>query len=166
MRLVQAGGVVAEHLDDAAVGDAAMRALVDHALDLAPQRRQAGDLLVDIGEMQPRDRIDIAAGAIRLVRQVDQLPDRIDRKAEIARMADEAQPPYRRLVIHGNVWSSAADGVQCFAPDGTLIGKISIPEVVANVCFGGRKRNRLYICGTTSLYAVYLNTQGALRPKA
>lgn len=71
-----------------------------------------------------------------------------------------------RVDIHGNVWSSAADGVQCFAPDGTLIGKISIPEVVANVCFGGRKRNRLYICGTTSLYSVYLNTQGALRPKA
>ncbi len=70
-----------------------------------------------------------------------------------------------RVDIHGNVWSSAADGVHCFTPDGTLIGKILIPEVVANVCFGGRKRNRLYICGTTSLYAVYLNTQGALRPK-
>ncbi|MCX5479286.1 SMP-30/gluconolactonase/LRE family protein [Kaistia geumhonensis] len=70
-----------------------------------------------------------------------------------------------RVDIHGNVWSSAGDGVHCFAPDGTLIGKISIPEVVANVCFGGRKRNRLYICGTTSLYSVYLNTQGALRPK-
>ncbi len=70
-----------------------------------------------------------------------------------------------RVDIHGNIWSSAADGVHCFTPDGTLIGKILIPEVVANVCFGGRKRNRLYICGTTSLYAVYLNTQGALRPK-
>ena len=53
----------------------------------------------------------------------------------------------------------------CYAPDGTLIGKVLIPEVVANVEFGGPKRNRLYICGTTSLYAVYLNTQGAKRPK-
>ncbi|HWJ71970.1 MAG TPA: SMP-30/gluconolactonase/LRE family protein [Kaistia sp.] len=70
-----------------------------------------------------------------------------------------------RVDIHGNIWSSAGDGVHCFAPDGTLIGKILIPEVVANVTFGGRKRNRLYICGTTSLYSVYLNTQGALRPK-
>jgi gluconolactonase len=70
-----------------------------------------------------------------------------------------------RVDVHGNVWSSAADGVHCFAPDGKLIGKILIPEVVANVTFGGRKRNRLYICGTTSLYSVYLNTQGALRPK-
>ena len=55
----------------------------------------------------------------------------------------------------------AGDGVHCFAPDGTLIGKILVPEVVANVCFGGRKRNRLFICGTTSLYAVYLLLRGA-----
>ncbi len=58
----------------------------------------------------------------------------------------------------GNIWSSAGDGVHCFDPDGTLIGKIRIPEVVANVEFGGLKRNRLYICGTTSLYAMYVNT--------
>ncbi len=70
-----------------------------------------------------------------------------------------------RVDVHGNIWSSAADGVHCFTPDGKLIGKILIPEVVANVTFGGRKRNRMYICGTTSLYSVYLNTQGALRPK-
>lgn len=69
-----------------------------------------------------------------------------------------------RVDHHGNIWSSAADGVHCFTPDGTLIGKILIPEVVANVEFGGPKRNRLYICGTTSLYAMYLNTQGATRP--
>ena len=58
----------------------------------------------------------------------------------------------------GNIWSSAGDGVHCFDPDGTLIGKIRIPEVVANVEFGGLKRNRLYICGTTGLYAMYVNT--------
>jgi len=71
-----------------------------------------------------------------------------------------------RVDVHGNLWSSAGDGVHCFTPDGKLIGKILTPEVVANVTFGGRKRNRLYICGTTSLYSVYLNTQGAVRPKA
>ena len=70
-----------------------------------------------------------------------------------------------RLDIHGNIWTSAGDGVHCYAPDGTLLGRIVVPEVVANVCFGGIKRNRLYICGTTSLYSAYLNTQGALRPK-
>ena len=66
-----------------------------------------------------------------------------------------------RVDRHGNVWTSAGDGVRCYAPDGTLLGLVRIPEVVANCCFGGAKRNRLFICGTTSLYAVYLNTAGA-----
>ena len=69
-----------------------------------------------------------------------------------------------RIDVHGNLWASAGDGVHCFAPDGTLLGKIRVPEVVANVCFGGAKLNRLFICGTTSLYSVYLNTRAAARP--
>lgn len=71
-----------------------------------------------------------------------------------------------RLDTTGNIWTSAADGVHVYAPDGALIGKIKIPEVVANVCFGGPKRNRLYICGTTSLYSIYVNARGASWPKA
>jgi gluconolactonase len=67
-----------------------------------------------------------------------------------------------RLDTHGNVWTSAGDGMHCYAPDGTLIGKILIPEVVANLCFGGPKRNRLFICATTSLYAVYVNARAAV----
>lgn len=66
-----------------------------------------------------------------------------------------------RVDVHGNIWTSAGDGVHCYAPDGALIGKIRIDEVVANVEFGGPKRNRLFICATTSLRAVYLNTRGA-----
>ncbi len=66
-----------------------------------------------------------------------------------------------RVDVKGNIWTSSGDGVRCYAPDGTLLGIIRIPEVVANCCFGGIKRNRLFICGTTSLYAVYLNTRGA-----
>ena len=46
-------------------------------------------------------------------------------------------------------------------PDGALIGKILIPEIVANVTFGGAKRNRLFICGTTSLYSIFLTTNGS-----
>lgn len=65
-----------------------------------------------------------------------------------------------RVDVHGNLWLSAGDGVHCHAPDGTLLGKILVPETVANVCFGGAKLNRLFICATTSLYAVYLNTRG------
>ena len=68
-----------------------------------------------------------------------------------------------RVDGHGNLWLSAGDGVHCHASDGTLLGKILVPEVVANVCFGGAKLNRLFICGTTSLYSVYLNTAAALR---
>jgi len=66
-----------------------------------------------------------------------------------------------RLDDTGNIWTSAGDGVHCYAPDGTLIGKVLVPEVVANVCFGGAKRNCLYIAGTTSLYMVRLMVNGA-----
>jgi gluconolactonase len=68
-----------------------------------------------------------------------------------------------RVDVHGNLWSSAGDGVHCIAADGALLGKILVPEPVANVCFGGPKRNRLFICATTSLYSVFLNTCAAPR---
>lgn len=66
-----------------------------------------------------------------------------------------------RLDSDGRIWTSAGDGVHCYDPDGTLIGKVKVPEVVANVCFGGSKRNYLYICGTTSRYGVRLAVSGA-----
>ncbi len=65
-----------------------------------------------------------------------------------------------RVDQDGRIWTSAGDGVHCFMPNGDLIGKIKIPELVANVCFGGAKRNRLFICGTTSLYSSYLGING------
>lgn len=61
-----------------------------------------------------------------------------------------------RVDSRGNVWAATAEGVRCFAPDGTHIGTVRIPELCANVCFGGIKRNRLYIAAQTSLYAIYL----------
>jgi len=64
----------------------------------------------------------------------------------------------------GFIWTSAGDGVHCLTPSGELIGKIRIPEVVANVCWGTRKRNRLYICGTSSLYASFVRTRGMAYP--
>jgi len=66
-----------------------------------------------------------------------------------------------RLDDAGRIWTSAADGIHCYDPDGTLIGKVLVPEVTANCVFGGAKRNVLYICGTTSLYAVRLMVNGA-----
>jgi len=65
-----------------------------------------------------------------------------------------------RIDRHGNIWAAAGDGVHCLAPDGRLLGKILLPEVAANVCFGGRHANRLFICATRSLHAVYLDTRG------
>jgi len=66
-----------------------------------------------------------------------------------------------RVDRNGRIWTSSAEGVHCYHPDGTLIGKILIPEMVANVTFGGAKLNRLFICGTTSLYAIYLTANGS-----
>ena len=65
-----------------------------------------------------------------------------------------------RIDNDDRIWTSAADGVHCYVKEGQLIGKIKIPELVANVCFGGPARNRLFICGTTSLYSAYLIING------
>lgn len=66
-----------------------------------------------------------------------------------------------RLDNAGRIWSSAGDGVHCLDPDGTLLGKILVPETVANVVFGGPKRNDLFICATTSMYAIRVAVTGA-----
>jgi gluconolactonase len=74
-----------------------------------------------------------------------------------------------RADVDGNIWCSMGwgdpkeDGVRCYHHDGTLLGKIHIPETVANLTFGGMLRNRLYICGTSSIYACYVGTRGAGR---
>lgn len=66
-----------------------------------------------------------------------------------------------RMDEYGNLWTSAGDGVHCFAPDGRLLGRILVPERVSNVAFGGPKNNRLFITATTSLYSIYLAIRGA-----
>jgi gluconolactonase len=72
-----------------------------------------------------------------------------------------------RCDVDGNVWSSAGwvgegyDGVHVFAPDGQRIGMILLPEICSNLCFGGPRRNRLFMTGSQSLYAVYVETRGA-----
>lgn len=75
-----------------------------------------------------------------------------------------------RCDVDGNVWASAGrggkgfDGVHIFAPDGKLIGKIMLPEVCANLCFGGEKHNRLFMIASQSIYSLFVNTEGAQIP--
>ena len=71
-----------------------------------------------------------------------------------------------RLDATGRIWAGVGDGVHVFDPDGTLLGKLLVPEEVANLVFGGHKRNHLYITATTSLYAILLNVTGAPPPWA
>ena len=66
-----------------------------------------------------------------------------------------------RIDRNGRIWTSTGEGVHCYDADGSLIGKILIPELVANVTFGGTKLNRLFICGTTSLYSIYVTANGS-----
>jgi gluconolactonase len=77
-------------------------------------------------------------------------------------------PDGLRTDVEGNVWSSSNagrsvgySGVTVWNPDGKLIGRIRLPEVCGNICFGGPKRNRLFMAASQSLYAVYVSTQGA-----
>jgi gluconolactonase len=75
-----------------------------------------------------------------------------------------------RTDIDGNLWSSSGwggpetNGVYCFAPDGHLIGKIHLPEPASNLCFGGLKKNRLFMTASQSLYALYVEAIGAQQP--
>jgi gluconolactonase len=64
----------------------------------------------------------------------------------------------------GRVWAAAWDGVHCFDTDGTLIGKLLLPEPVANLTFGGPKRNHLYIAAGTSIYSLRVTFNGARYP--
>ncbi len=69
-----------------------------------------------------------------------------------------------RCDTDGNVWTSAQNGVHCYAPDGTLLGRIRIPTMVANLTFGGERRNRLFITATHALYSVFVAARGAQTP--
>jgi gluconolactonase len=75
-------------------------------------------------------------------------------------------PDGLRVDVDGNLWigwgmgAQGLDGVSIFNPEGKLIGRVDLPERCANLCFGGRHRNRLFMCGSTSMFSLYVNTQG------
>jgi gluconolactonase len=69
-----------------------------------------------------------------------------------------------RLDTDGNVWTSAGPAVEVFAPSGDMLGRLNFPQTVANVVFGGPKRNRLFVCCTFAVYSVYVAATGIQRP--
>jgi len=97
----------------------------------------------------------------RHIRAFDVIDDRTLSGGEVFAVCDAGIFDGFRFDEDGRLWTSAGDGVHCFEPDGTLIGKIRVPETVSNVCFGGPHRNRLFITATSSVYSVYLLLRGA-----
>jgi gluconolactonase len=68
-----------------------------------------------------------------------------------------------RLDAAGRIWAAAHDGLHCFDPDGTLLGKLRVPMIVSNLTFGGPKRNNLFVTATTSVFSLRVNFNGAPR---
>lgn len=79
--------------------------------------------------------------------------------------ADELGYDGLRFDERGRLWAAANDGLHCYEPDGTLSGKLLVPEDTANLCFGGPQRNHLYLTATTSLYTLRVNFRGARYPE-
>ncbi len=104
-------------------------------------------------------------GYPRQILQYDVIDNQLQNKQVFADFGP-ASPDGFRVDMDGNVWAGVSwggpdyDGVQVFAPDGALIGAIHLPEGVANLCFGGVKRNRLFITASQSIYSLYVETQG------
>ncbi|MBL8709767.1 MAG: SMP-30/gluconolactonase/LRE family protein [Rhodospirillaceae bacterium] len=85
-------------------------------------------------------------------------------KGRVFAVIEHGVPDGFRVDTNGNVWTSSQSGVLCYSPEGDLLGRIKLPEMVSNLTFGGPKRNRLFITATSSLYAVYVSANGAQLP--
>jgi len=85
-------------------------------------------------------------------------------KSRVLAQIEPGIPDGLRVDVQGNIWTSAGDGIQCFDAQGTLLGKILLPEKVANLTFGGPRRNRLFITANTSLYLIHVAVAGAQYP--
>ena len=112
----------------------------------------------------------VESGSVpRLIRVYDVVGDgRKLAKGRVFIDAGPGTPDGFRCAVDGNLWAGwamgdeALDGVMIFSPAGIPIGRIALPERCANLCFGGLKRNRLFMAASKSLYSLYVNTQGAL----
>ena len=104
----------------------------------------------------------------RVIRVYDVAGARLSNGRTLITAETNGTPDGLRVDVDGNLWvgwgmgSEDLDGVAIFNPAGKLIGRIRMPERVANVCFGGLHRNRLFMAASTSLYSLFVNTQGAV----
>lgn len=94
------------------------------------------------------------------IRVYDVVNDRDVKNGRVFADIEPGQPDGLRVDEYGNVFTSSQDSVQVYAPDGTRLGKILVPETCANLTFGGKERDRLFITAGKSLYAIDLNTRG------
>ncbi|AIO70447.1 SMP-30/gluconolactonase/LRE family protein [Burkholderia oklahomensis] len=108
-------------------------------------------------------------GRPRTIRAYDVASDgKSVRNGRVLIDAGQGTPDGFRVDVHGNLWcgwgmgTDELDGVRVFTPEGDAIGHIALPERCANVCFGGRHRNRLFMAASHGLYSLYVNTQGAM----
>jgi gluconolactonase len=95
------------------------------------------------------------------IRVFDVAPDATLHAGRVFATCDAGVFDGLRLDDTGRVWAAAHDGLHCFDRDGTLLGKLHIPEIVANLTFGGARRNHLFICASTSVYTLRVNFNGA-----
>jgi len=80
---------------------------------------------------------------------------------EVAATCDAGSFDGLRIDAKGRLWAAAHDGLHCFTPDGDLLGKLLVPEIVSNLTFGGPRRNHLFVTATTSVYTLRVNVNGA-----
>ena len=132
-----------------------------NGLCFSPDERRL--YVVESGASPRRIRVfDLSADGTRLEN------DRVFVQCEEGEEGKEGETPDGfRCDVDGNLWAGwglgpGRDGVRVFAPDGTPIGHIHLPERCANLCFGGPARNRLFMAASQSVYALYVNTQGAV----
>jgi len=154
------------------LGDKAAQEMPFRVYRLDPD---SGALSIAVGDMERPNGLAFSPDESRLYVvdtpngvKTTHVYDMVNGKAVNGRVFFDGTPGYAdgiRVDTDGNVWCGFSggvgqDGVAVFAPDGKLIGRILLPERCANLCFGGRKRNRLFMTASQSIYALYVEAQG------